>query len=109
MVNPEVELHLNSKNYDNVEPASGKEDMIILQQFEGEEETVYLTLNDTQVTVSLKTLKNAVEMLDKGLEQRKLEEVEIKTPERECSSKPMEKLVRVLTEEQMRLQKYLPD
>ena len=58
-IEAEVEIKLNSEHYDSVQCGENDENKIILQQFKGESELVYLTLNGAQVTISAEDLKVA--------------------------------------------------
>ena len=58
-IEAEVEIKLNSEHYDFVQCGENDENKIVLQQFKGESELVYLTLNGAQVTISAEDLKVA--------------------------------------------------
>lgn len=63
VIKPELELKLNSEHYDMVVTEKDETDKIILQQFKGEMDTVYLILNGSQVTIPIETLKTAVDAM----------------------------------------------
>lgn len=62
-IKPELELKLNSEHYDMGVTEDGEEDKIILQQFKGEMDTIYLVLNGSQVTIPIDILKTAVDSM----------------------------------------------
>lgn len=63
VIEPKLELRLNSQYYETIEIKENEENKVILQQFENEPDTVYLILNDTQVTIPLDVLKTSVDTL----------------------------------------------
>lgn len=59
---PTYEVKLNSEYVDEIEFDQLNQDKIILQQFKGEEDTVYLCLNNQQVKVDLRDIKMSIDM-----------------------------------------------
>lgn len=81
VIKPELELKLNSEHYDMVVTEDDEEDKIILQQFKGEMDTVYLVLNGSQVTVPIEILKTAVDAMH-NLAQVELNKKELEQEKR---------------------------
>lgn len=72
VIQPRFEIKLNSKleevdlSFEEID-----KDKLFLAQFEGEEDLVYLTINELQLSIPVDELKRAVDMLHQSKESQK--------------------------------------
>lgn len=66
MIQPKFEVKLNSNHFEDIQFENIDENKLLLQQFNKEEENVYICLNGTQLVMDLDELYMAVKMLKKS-------------------------------------------
>lgn len=62
MEHPTYEVKLDSEFVDEITYSELEQDKIILQQFDKEEDTVYICLNNQQVKVKLRDIKMVIDL-----------------------------------------------
>lgn len=71
-IKPKLEVKIESEYVDEIVYNSAlDEDQVILQQFEGEEDKVYLCLNSNQVRFDIDAIKDIIDMFTKRAEKAK--------------------------------------
>lgn len=71
-IKPKLEVKIESEYVDEIVYNSAlDEDQVILQQFKGEEDKVYLCLNSNQVRFDIDAIKDIIDMFTKRAEKAK--------------------------------------